>query len=255
MMARFSKTGIMAIILAALWLANPSQSLAQDFKSPRIEKVKYAEDGDTLILESGKKLRLTGIAAPKRPPHSKMATDFLQRLSAGKEIRLQFGETTQDRHGRILAQAYLSDQTWLQAEMIKSGLARVYIFPDNRAPARQLLPFEQQARQDRKGLWADSFYAVRDPIAVKADRESFQLVEGTIMNVAEVKRNYYLNFGDNWHEDFTIQIPYEARRLFQEEKIKIRKLAGKRIRVRGWITDKNGPLIEASHPEIIEILN
>ena len=38
------------------------------------------------------------------------------------------------------------------------------------------------------------------------------------------------------------------------EGIDIAAYAGKRVRVRGWVARYNGPMIEATHPEQIEIL-
>jgi len=43
------------------------------------------------------------------------------------------------------------------------------------------------------------------------------------------------------------------RRFWRKRPI-IDSYQGKTIRVRGWIKKFNGPLIEASHPEQIEIL-
>ena len=36
--------------------------------------------------------------------------------------------------------------------------------------------------------------------------------------------------------------------------IDLTALAGKRLRVRGWVMWRNGPMIEATHPEQIELL-
>jgi micrococcal nuclease len=36
--------------------------------------------------------------------------------------------------------------------------------------------------------------------------------------------------------------------------IDLKALAGKRLRVRGWVMWRNGPMIEATHPEQIELL-
>jgi hypothetical protein len=46
----------------------------------------------------------------------------------------------------------------------------------------------------------------------------------------------------------------KVRRLFEREEIDITAYTGKRVRVRGLVTRFNGPMIEATHPEQIEVL-
>ena len=45
-----------------------------------------------------------------------------------------------------------------------------------------------------------------------------------------------------------------ALRRFAADEFDIESLAGLRIRVRGWIKSFNGPMIDATHPEQIEVL-
>ena len=45
-----------------------------------------------------------------------------------------------------------------------------------------------------------------------------------------------------------------ARRLFAAAGLAPDSLKGRRIRVRGWLRSRYGPLIEATHPEQIELL-
>ena len=64
----------------------------------------------------------------------------------------------------------------------------------------------------------------------------------------------YLNFGNDWKTDFTVTLGPMARRLFKKAGIEPLSLEGKRIRARGWLKKRNGPMIEASHPEQIEVI-
>jgi micrococcal nuclease len=48
-------------------------------------------------------------------------------------------------------------------------------------------------------------------------------------------------------------IPRAAWRLFEEAGVDPLAFEGREIRVRGWIQKWNGPLIEATHPEQIEL--
>ncbi len=64
----------------------------------------------------------------------------------------------------------------------------------------------------------------------------------------------YLNFGDDWRTDFTISIAPKSVRLFKAAGIELGTYEGRSVRVRGWLKSFNGPMIEATHPEQIEVL-
>src|SRR3546814_5635730 len=72
-------------------------------------------------------------------------------------------------------------------------------FPDNTAAVPEMLTLERRARAARRGIWADPFYAVRGPEDAGRLVDSFQIVEGRIVEAAEVRRRIYLNFGQDWH--------------------------------------------------------
>ena len=82
----------------------------------------------------------------------------------------------------------------------------------------------------------------------------FQIVEGRVLKVAITRRRTYLNFGRDWKRDFTIVVEARFRRAFPERGKRLKKLEGKRVRVRGWLRWRNGPMLTATHPEQIEVL-
>ncbi len=241
--------------------------------------VREIVDGDTLVVEmtetaaatppeavKGSKIqiRLVGIQAPKLPlgrpdfqpwPLADEAKTALTELAMGQTLRLSFGGRKIDRHGRLLAQLYRDDGTWIQGEMLSQGLARVYTFADNRTLAAEMYPRERAARTARRGIWADRFYAVRAPDDLEKLVGTFQLVEGRVTRAAVVRSRGYLNFGEDWKTDFTVEIPPAAQSLFRQAGVDLEALSGKNIRVRGWLEFFHGPMIEATHPEQIEVLD
>ena len=70
-----------------------------------------------------------------------------------------------------------------------------------------------------------------------------------------VRGRGYLNFGENWREDFTVSIAPRDRRRFEAAGIAVEDYEGRLVRVRGWVDSFNGPMIEATHPEQIEVLD
>lgn len=225
--------------------------------------------GDTLKLTDGTMVRLIGAKAPSVPlgyqgdkpwPLVDDAKRALSELASGAEIELGFGGTRADRHGNALAQAYVvkgDKRVWLQGELVGRGLARVYSFPDNHACVAELLAREEEAREHHLGVWGVSAYRVL--AADDVDRlgkltRSYQLVEGTVAAVGDGGSRVYLNFAKDWKSDFTVSVDRKDLAAFKQAGVDPKDLAGKRIRVRGWLEWRNGPMIAATHADQIEIL-
>jgi endonuclease YncB( thermonuclease family) len=253
-------------LLAALgW----SQALACDLPPPETATVASVPDGETLKLTDGQTVKLIGAKAPMPPlgwrgedpwPFVDEAREVLAGLAANKTVELRFGGRRTDRHGYLLAQVFVvsgDERVWLQDELVRKGLARVYSLPDNRACMPELLAREDEARSGRLGLWSSSVYRIQDALDEKRlDRliHTYQLVEGTVRSVGEGSAWLYLNFADDWRRDFTISIERKHAAEFAAAGLDLKAIAGKRLRVRGWLAWRNGPSIEATHPEQIELL-
>ena len=94
-----------------------------------------------------------------------------------------------------------------------------------------------------------------DPEASARHLDQFALVEGRVMNVAIVRGRTFLNFGSDWQSDFTISVAARDWQRFEGAGISPDDYLGRRIQVRGWLKSRNGPMIDVSHPEQIEILS
>lgn len=225
-------------------------------------------DGDTVVLDSGVVVRLIGTQAPKLPlgredfetwPKAEEARVALEKLTLGKSVRVRHGGEQVDRHGRTLGQLFVLDEPelWVQRRMIADGWARVYSFPDNRACLAQLLAAEGSARLMKLGIWTDPYYLVR-----RADRPAelagrlghYELVEGRVLLADAAQGRVYLNFGRSWKEDFTAVIDKAALGLFSRSGLDPLKLEGALVRIRGWMDDNDGPRVEVTHPEQIEVI-
>ena len=221
-------------------------------------------DGDTVELDNGKEVRLVGLQAPKLPlgrrgfrkwPLADESKAALERLTLRRRLTLHYGGRDVDRHRRLLA--HLVDaQTgqWIQGAMLAQGMARVYTFKDNRSAVPEMLALERAARDAGRGIWGHRYYAVRTPETVVRDIGSFQIVEGRVFAVAERKNTTFLNFGKDWHTDFTIVVRGRDRKTFRDAGLSLKSLEGRPIRVRGWVKSWNGPSIDATHPEQIELI-
>jgi endonuclease YncB( thermonuclease family) len=255
---------VFAALLGGLCLAE-----ACDLSPPEAGKVAAVLDGETLKLADGRTVRLIGAKAPMPPlgwrgddpwPLVDEAKDALSALAFGKTVELRFGGLRQDRHGHLLAQVFVVDggnRLWLQEQLLAKGLARVYSFADNRACIAELLAREKEARAKRLGVWASYVYRIEQALDVQRLGRlihSYQLVEETVMAVGEGGGRLYLNFTPDWRSDFTVSVDRKDASAFAAAGIDLRALAGRRLRARGFLAWRNGPTIEATHPEQIELL-
>lgn len=263
--------GVLFYLLVMTMVAIPSiasiawaDGLLAELKAGERATVVEVIDGDTVLLDDGWQVRLVGIQAPKLPlgrknfekwPLADESGSVLAAMVLDRPVNLAYGGQRIDRHGRRLAHLFLADGTWVQGELLLRGMARVYSFPDNRAIVAEMLLAEATARRVGAGIWGNEWYAVRAPDSLQRDIGSFQLIEGRVVEAADVRGTIYLNFGADWRSDFTVRISRRARKSFDAAGFDPLALAGRLVRVRGWLDDYNGPMIEATHPEQIEVLD
>ena len=225
-------------------------------------------DGRTFVLNDGREVRLAAIEVPplapadnaKAAPGGGAAKGALGGLLAGGEIAVKQAEPQKtDRYGRLVGYAFVmrdGAEHAVQADLIAAGFARVAARAGSRACALELLNREQTARTAKLGLWASSYYDsldADDPAKVLAEQGHFALVVGKVVSVRESGATIYVNFGRRWSTDFTVTILKRNARSFTAAGLEPKTLAGRRIRVRGWIEQRGGPWIEAARPEQIEV--
>lgn len=209
-------------------------------------------DGRTIVLGDGRELRLAAIEAPDE---SRAA---LQALAGSGPLRLEKLGAERDRYGRLVAFAFAGEAgPSLQEALIDQGQARVSARIGDRTCAAGLLALERGARAARRGLWADPNFAplpAENLARLEAERGRFVLVEGKVLSVRESGATIYVNFGRRWTRDFTVTILRRLQRSFAAAGVEPKALAGRRIRVRGWIERRGGPIVQASAPEQIELI-
>lgn len=225
--------------------------------------VRTVLDGRTLLLTDGREVRLAGIEVL---PESKSA---LEAHMAGREIVLkrQKANPSTDRYGRVVAYAYSgqsagpapSAQVSAQVHLLSQGLARVAARIGERigdtSCAAELKAAEAAARTARLGVWAGPHYVRQagNPAEILSERGRFALVEGRVLSVRESGGVIYVNFGRRWSEDFTVTVLKRSERAFSAAGVELKKLAGRNVRIRGYIEERGGPWIEATRPEQIEV--
>jgi len=125
--------------------------------------VSHVYDADTLTLADGRRVRLLGIDAPelgrrgeKHEPFALEGRNYLRSLmeAAGHRVLVHQGKEKQDRHGRLLAYLFLPDGRNINRLLLEQGyVMQVFIAPDTEY-ANCLQSHENQARQQRLGIWS-----------------------------------------------------------------------------------------------------
>jgi micrococcal nuclease len=124
-------------------------------KNETLYKVVGVKDGDTMVLLSPDNqsitVRLAEVDCPeKSQAFGQAAKQFTSALCFGKMVKLVGNQ--HDRYGRTVGEVVLENGTSVNHELVKQGYAWQY-----RAYSKsmELAMLEQQARQNRLGLWQD----------------------------------------------------------------------------------------------------
>lgn len=238
-----------AAVLFLLTFAAAARTSLPAFEPGGAVEAASVIDGTTLKLADGRELRLVGIDTPD----ATLAKAVLEKLVDGKRLELRFAGNRADRNGRVLAELFANGR-WVERELVRRGLARVHGAADNRMGLAALLAVEDQARQKRHGLWRAKRFAVRDAGDAARDAGTWQIVEGTVVDVAHVEDGTFIHFGADWRELLSAHLGRDAEKLARAAGLDAKSLAGARVRVRGFIDGTRRPTIEVTFPEQIERL-
>ncbi len=165
-----------------------------------------------------------------------------------------------DRYGRVPAHvervAPDGSAAWLQADLVRRGLAVVAPDALSTGCAARLLPAEAEARAARRGVWAGTVpsFVANDP-AIPQAAGAYGIVTGRIESTGESRRIVFLNFGTVYATDFTVLVHKGDQKRWPEAERSLERLAGRTVRVRGLLEAWNGGMIRVEHPAQIEVLD
>lgn len=127
-------------------------------------------DGDTVLLEDGRRVRYLGIDSPEKgAPHSEEAARANNILVGGKTVRLESSRARQDRDNRLLAYVFVGD-TFVNEELVRQGYAYLR-HPIRKRYLQRFLQAQYEARSAGLGLWAQVTGRTLAVVNVHADAE------------------------------------------------------------------------------------
>lgn len=140
----------------------------------QLYKVVEVVDGDTIKIDIGGKtesVRLIGINAPEKyspqkeeAEYGKAAASYTKKLLQGQKVHLTYDTQHRDRYGRLLAYVYMADGTFINAQLVKAGYARVMTIPPNVKYQSLFTALQKNARDSGIGLWNLGRYRIENPL-------------------------------------------------------------------------------------------
>lgn len=213
------------------------------------------DDARSVALQDKRVLRLAGIesfALLQDEDAEAVLKRRLQALIAGVPLRVRLLSDKPDRYGRLPALIAAGDAL-VQEIVAREGLAIAFASGDPIPCFERILAAEGEAREERRGFWADMTLPAAWPAALEARIGRFAIFEGLVVSVGNRRARSYLNFGTWWSADVTAEIAAGDRERFGGE-AELAKLAGRRLRLRGFLEEKGGPMMVVRSPMQVEIL-
>jgi len=153
-----------ALARQQLWAAWAGPARGPGAPSVLVGQVVDVIDGNTIVVNLGDRtetVRYIGINTQEtnRPPKSVEPTvgeavEANRQLVTQQQIRLELDAQERDRDGRLLAYVYVVDRM-VNAELVRRGTAEVMTIQPNVRHRELFVTLEQEARDQRRGLWAD----------------------------------------------------------------------------------------------------
>ena len=157
-MGRHGLTAALGVSLVLLAGCGDDGSLQETSAAGDTGVVARINDGDTLTLRGGAKIRLVQVDAPELTTdcYGRTARQELASLvPEGTRIRLVRDPALDatDRYGRLLRYVLVGD-TDVNVELVRRGAASPYFFRNERGEhADELLDAVDAARDERAGYW------------------------------------------------------------------------------------------------------
>ena len=214
--------------------------------------VKTVYDGDTVVLEDGRKIRLLGINTPEVQHKDKMAEAggedakaWLVNKLQHARVRLEFDFEKTDKYGRTLAHLFTEKKGHINLSLVNAGLATTSIYPPNLLYVNELLASENKAEQDKLGIWQRPEYAAI-PVGnlTEAGHPGWSRLVGKVVTIRNTPKSIYLVFSSL----FEARIERKWQSLFPD----VNDYLGKTVEVRGWLSSNRKHLsLLIRHPGAI----
>ena len=242
---------------AALARTSPASDCLAGTDSQAVRIVEIT-DGDSLLVDDGRRLRLIGINAfemhspdERERKLARTARDTLQDFLHEQAVLMTPGLETQDAYGRTLAHIRLSDGRDAARTLVARGLALAVAVGPNTRCADRLQSLERRARKQRLGLWKLPEHQLTKE-KLSGREHGFHLITGQVLDISgrgarttlHLSNGLQVMLGRHWptHGNTHSVVP--------------ERLAGSKVQVRGWLNTVNGQQrMTLHHPGNLELIS
>ncbi|MBK1691863.1 thermonuclease family protein [Ectothiorhodospira mobilis] len=221
--------------------------------------VDHVNDGDTVRLEDGTRVRLIGLDTPEihwgrdeAEPYAREARRALEEILDTHDDRviLQPDTEARDPHGRTLAHLFTPDGHPIAALLLDRGLATALTIPPNDRHLECYRTAEARARAAREGLWSLPRHQVFQAEELPRDATGFRRVEGKVTRIGESRRAHWINLDEG-----AVALRIDKADMGYFPGLDPESLEGKRVQGRGSVyTHRGQPRMRIHHPADLEIL-
>lgn len=219
--------------------------------SRQLYQVARVYDGDTIILEDKKHVRLLGVNTPEiesqqraEEPGGVAAKKWLQAQLQENKVYLEYDQVKRDKYKRFLAHVFLPDGKHLNLALLENGLAVISIIPPNGRYTDKLIQAQQHAEKLKLGIWAMPEYQPRTIDRIANHTKGWQRFTGTPVAIKKSKKYTRLLFNDK----VDIRVANNNLNLFPE----LASYVGKSLEIRGWVArNKDYYTMLIQHPSAL----
>ncbi len=216
-------------------------------------------DGDTLRLENGQLVRLTGINTPELgrdgapdQPLAAAARQSLKQLISKGNIQLEPAVKRRDRYRRKLGAVFV-DGRHAAAVLLEQGLGWHIIVPPDTGYIACLQRAERRARERGAGVWASEKLAPVAAAKVRHGDSGFIRLRGRVTSVSRSRHSWWLEL------DQAVSVKLDHRDLKYFDGLSPKKWQGRTLQLRGWLiyrgrSQRGYPpwMMQLRHPAMLE---
>jgi len=267
-----------AIALLLLAACGPQLGSLERGESGRVVR---AYNGDTLELDSGLRVFLAEIDAPRgEDDYAAQANGELEALALHREVLLAYGGThrwvgrprdgqTEPPPEAAIAHVFVKSEGgrwfWLQHELVSRGAAFVRPRHDNHDRSAELIEIEARARSAERGLWKRRAYrplSARAAAAAALDANlnclngaaPFRIVEATVADARVYDTRASLRL-DGAAEEAPFSVVVFGQSFANWDGPDLASLTGARVRARGSLGVYRGePQLCLDHASQLELV-
>lgn len=167
--------------------------------------VAQCTDGDTLVLDTGQRVRLAGVDTPEKgsgdaPPqyYAREAQRFTCERTQKQRVKvIPLPGTSRDRYQRLVAEIILPDGHSLNEQLLRRGMASFYAHKNlPRQLVSRLAEAQKEALDKRAGCW--SFVLTRPHAAEPyvGNKNSKRFFSKACLGKANISKKNQIRFSD-----------------------------------------------------------